>query len=100
MIHPIDPKNLNEKEGTRAHASIPLRRGKQNNHRRQREGGTWVGNEVERKKVSRIRYGRDRSGAQRIRRMNGSLWLPRVGVGEPLESPRDLGCERPPGLCG
>ena len=47
-----------------------------------------------------IRCREDRRDSQRIRRMNGSLWLPRVGVGEPLESPRDLGCERLPELGG
>jgi hypothetical protein len=41
--------------------------------------------------------GGDRRESQRARRMNGIL-QPRVGVGQPLESPRDRRYERLPGL--
>ena len=39
MIQLTDYMKLNKKEGPSVDASIPLRRGKQNNHRRQREEG-------------------------------------------------------------
>jgi hypothetical protein len=43
MIYPIDPKKLNNETGLSEDAQIPLRKKVQNNHGRQREGGTWVG---------------------------------------------------------
>ena len=42
MIQPTDPKKLNKKEDPSEDALIPLRKGEQNNHGRQREGGTWM----------------------------------------------------------
>jgi hypothetical protein len=41
-----------------------------------------------------------RRKAQRSRRINGNMQQCGVGVGEPLESLRDLGCERLPGHNG
>jgi hypothetical protein len=76
--------------------------GKQNNHGRQREEGTWMREERgEGKRRGRIRYGRNRRDAQRIRRINQNMrqWS-LGGQGKPLESPRDLGSERLPGLNG
>jgi hypothetical protein len=43
MIHHTGHKMFNKKEGLSKDASIPLRRGNKNNHRRQREGRIWVG---------------------------------------------------------
>ena len=43
MIQPTDHKKFSMKEGPSEDASNPLRSGKQNNHGRQREGGTWPG---------------------------------------------------------
>jgi hypothetical protein len=42
-IQPTECKKLNKQEGPHEDASIPLRRREQNNLRRQREGGIWVG---------------------------------------------------------
>ena len=48
----------------------------------------------------RIRYGGRQAEAQRARRMNGNMQLQGWEAGECLESPRDLECERLPGLNG
>ena len=45
-------------------------------------------------------WGDEKREAQSARRVNGIRELPGWRVGEPLESPRDLGCERLPGLNG
>jgi hypothetical protein len=55
-IQLTDCMKLNKKEGPSINTSIPLRRGEQNNHERQRERGTWVGNW--KREGSRIHYGR------------------------------------------
>jgi hypothetical protein len=61
----------------------------------------WVGERRGSGKGGRIRYGGDRREAQRSKKMNGNMQL--LGgevLEELLESPRDLGCERLPGLNG
>jgi hypothetical protein len=50
MIQLKDNMNLNEKKGPSLDASIPFRKEEQNNHRKQREGGTWVGEGRRKKK--------------------------------------------------
>jgi hypothetical protein len=43
MIKLTDHMKFNKKEGPSVAISVPLRRGEQNNHGRQREEGTYVG---------------------------------------------------------
>ena len=70
-----------------------------NLHVKQRERGTWVGCGEGRKKGDRIRYG---SRHERSPEGQENEWkYAEVGVrkqGESLEIPRELGCERLPGL--
>ena len=66
---------------------------------RQREGRQWVEWECGKgKKWEGSGMGEDRIEALRARRMNQNMQHCGVGAGEPLESLRDLGCERLPGL--
>jgi hypothetical protein len=80
MIQPTDPKKLNKKKGQSENASIPLGRGNKLNHRREREGGTWVVVETEREMASGSGMGKEWGEAQRIRRIDGNMLL--LGVGE------------------
>jgi hypothetical protein len=56
-LHPTDCKKVNKQKGSSEEASIPLRKGEENNHGRQREGWSWVGEGRRRGKQGRIRYG-------------------------------------------
>ena len=55
-------------------ASIPLRSGEENNHRRQRQDGTWVGEgRVRGEKSAESGMEGDRKEAYRVSRMNGNM---------------------------
>ena len=43
MLHSTDPKKLNKKEGTNKETQISLIKGNLKSHKRQMDGGNWVG---------------------------------------------------------
>jgi hypothetical protein len=100
MIQSTDHKELNKKKSPSEDASIPLRRGKKIiMGGREREGpGRRVKGEGQRGAGSDMR--RNKRKAQKAKRMNGNMQLLRLGGGGALESLRDLGCKRLPGLNG
>jgi hypothetical protein len=94
--------NLNKKDGPNVDGSIPLMRGNKIVNRRQREGGTWMrkgrggGNGGAGSGMKGNR--REAQRARRIMEMYSSVgW---EGWRKPLESPKQLGCERLPGPNG
>jgi hypothetical protein len=76
--------------------------GEQNNHRWQREGGNRVGEgRGKEKRRGRNRYGERQEGCPEDQENESKYVVVGVrGQGQPLESPRDLGCERLSGLNG